>query len=273
MCLVAFGQKNARFRESEFLKLDNGYFVSLKKDSTVRLKYRVLKDFKQTETGFSISKGDTTFHYTREREKEYEDFKAADFGLEGQKRLYGDFVQDGKLVKFYPWRFKNNDSIEKKLGKHDYYVLEIPNRTVVKVNYRAWQYGTLTLPLKFYSKSRDSLGNFDLGANLNFMIGRNWGKKKYSYLGGKAKDSFTLTQSINLVVGINELDLTEDNTNKALSKEISTASFSYGCAYGVQYKKVGVFFALGWDTPLSKYGKKWVYKDVMWFGIGVGLGL
>ena len=142
----------------------------------------------------------------------------------------------------------------------------------MKTKYSAWHYGALTLPVKFYTKSVDSLSNTQFGANLNLMIGRKWGNKKYSYLGEKETE-YSIAKSLNLIAGIGELTLNSSNTDNSLTKEIKVASLSYGLAFGFQYKKIGLFIASGFDTPISKDGKEWAYKENLWLGFGLGLGL
>jgi len=269
---ISYSQNTAQFRESQYLKLDrNNFFVTVIED-TIRLKIKKKDGYTLKTTGISINKRDTIIHQSQTEKNKYVDFNATDFDLDKQKRLYGDFVQDKNTLKFYPWKFKNA-TIENKLEKNDYYIIEIPNRVVVRTKYSAWQYGALTLPAKFYTKSVDSLSNTQFGANLNLMIGRKWGNQKYSYLAEKSTTPYTIAKSINLIAGIGELTLSASNTEKNLTKEIKVASLSYGLAFGFQYKKIGVFIASGFDTPLSKFGKDWVYKENLWFGFGLGLGI
>jgi len=61
-------------------------------------------------------------------------------------------------------------------GIWEYYIINIPERTVLKTRYSAWQYGALTLPVKFYFESIDSVTNTQFETNLNLMIGRRWGQ-------------------------------------------------------------------------------------------------
>jgi hypothetical protein len=270
---VSFSQTTAQFKESQYLRLDkNGFFVTVIGD-TVRLKIEKKDGYILKTTGISISNGDTIIHQSKSETSTYFDFVAKEFGLSKQNRLYGDFVQENKILKFYPWKFTKSDSIGKKLEKYDYYVLQIPNRVVVKTKYSAWHYGILTLPVKVYTKSFDSISNTQFNANLNLMIGRKWGNIKYSYLAEKSTTPYSITKSINLIAGITELELTPSNTEKNLTKEIKVASLSYGLAFGFQYKKIGFFIASGFDTPLSKFGNDWVYKENLWIGLGFGLGL
>ena len=270
-----YAQTTAQFKESQYLKLDTitGFYLTVLGDTTVRLKVRIKDGLKYETTGITINNGDTITHQSKSIRYKYNDFKSEDFSLNKQDRLYGDFVQDKKTIKFYPWKFNKDTVTQKKLSKYDYYTIEIPKRTVVRTKYSAWHYGALTLPVKFYSKNVDSLSNTQFGANLNLMIGRKWGRKKYSYLAEKASTPYTIAKSINLITGIGELTLNSSNTDNKLTKEIKVASLSYGLAFGFQYKKIGLFIASGFDTPLSRYGKDWVYKESLWLGFGIGLGL
>jgi hypothetical protein len=269
---TSYSQQTTQFKESQYLKLNScNYFVTVIGD-TVRLKIKKTNGFKFKPTGISISQGDTVIHQSQSEKYKYVDFLATDFGLDKQKRLYGDFVQDKKIIKFYPWRFTESSLIESKLEKNNHYIIEIPNRVVLKTAYSAWQYGALTLPAKFYTKTIDSLSNTQFNANFNLIFGRKWGNKKYSYLVEK-ENAYSIAKSINLIAGIGELTLSSTNTENSLTKEIKVASLSYGLAFGFQYKKIGIFIASGLDTPLSKYGKNWVYKENIWLGFGLGLGL
>ena len=271
------GQNTTQFRESTYLlRNENGTFSTIKGDTKVILKIRKKSGVTLKRTGISVTGTDTIQHFSESMNFINRDFIASDFNLENQERLYGDLVQEGEVIKFYPWMFKWNDegkAINDSLNKHGPYLIEIPHRTTVRARYNAYHFGTLTLPVKFYLKKEDSISNTEFDANINFMVGKKWGSKKFRYVADELKESYTVATSLNLITGISKLTLTPSNTEQDLTKDIDVASLSYGVAVGFQYKKVGVFAALGFDTPLSRFGKEWVYREVPWLGFGIGLGL
>ena len=84
------------------MKLDSiNFFVTVIGD-TIQIKIKVKNGFTYKTTGISINQGDTTIHQSPTVKNKYVDFLATDFDLEKRKRLYGDFVQEKNILKFYP---------------------------------------------------------------------------------------------------------------------------------------------------------------------------
>ena len=235
-------------------------------------------------------------------------FKLNDFNiLSSTKKFYGDLKQEKDIIYFYPWKFTNTDTCFNypdkkrkflrsawKYDKNEYlkekgirlknietnrklngkkFYLNIPDRVNVSTKYRAWQFGALTLPIKVYAKKVPEVAKVQFDANLNLLFGRAWGVKKYGYYAEEEKESWTLTHSFNTILGFSAVELGKANTDNKFTNEVNEAVFSYGFAYGLQYKAIGFFIAAGIDTPLSERGNSWVYEDTPWIGFGLGLGL
>jgi hypothetical protein len=277
-----FSQQISNFKEKTFIRIKNGNFRTNRKDS-VCLRY-INKDStiinntltyrgKIGSDDIVLYNIDTAINYNKGIKLDTSGIKFFKFK---KNVLFGEIRQDKTTLYFYPWPFKNKAKIDSFFNSYKFY-LNIPERTVVRVGYRSWQFGTLTLPLKVYlgSKSDTLKNNVGFDANLSFMIGRKWGKEKYYYLPNDTEgQSYTKSVSLNVVCGVSKLDIDDTNTTpKDTSYKYSIAALSYGVAFEFQYKKIGIFVATGLDTPLSKFGRDWNFRNTPWLGFGFGLGL
>jgi hypothetical protein len=140
------------------------------------------------------------------------------------------------------------------------FFIDIPDRTVVGVPYKSWHFGSLTLPLKAYLKSKeDELKNNVLfNANINLMIGRKWGRKYFYFMGSNEPgESYQTGWSVNYVFGIAKVDLSKENTTDITDdSKFSVAALSNGISFGFQVKKVGVFAIAGLDTTIGNTAKR-----------------
>lgn len=272
-----FSQEQKNFKEKQYLILKNGKYLTQENDSTIFLKVKTKKGKKLEKTEVIISNNDTIYKYKEVDNYIETPFLQSDYKGLKTKKFKGNFkIEDKKLV-FYPWKFsaEKDSKLNQKLNKNSYF-LDIPERTVLKVKFRSFHFGALTLPVKIYLSSKaDSLvNNIQTDVNLNFMIGHKWGHKKYSQLPNeKEGTSYENSWSINFIIGMSKIDLEKNNTTPDLTEDISVPAISTGCALGYQYRKIGVYVASGIDNPLSKYGKDWDFKNQLWLGFGLGLGL
>ncbi|WP_298903799.1 hypothetical protein [uncultured Psychroserpens sp.] len=272
-----FSQKQKNFKEKQYLILKNGKYLTQENDPTVFLKVKIKNGKKLEKTEVLISKNDTIYKYKEVDDYIVKPFLQSDFTGLTTSKFKGDFKIEKKKLVFYPWKFsaEKDSTLNQELSENSYY-LDIPDRTVLKVKFRSCQFGALTLPVKIYLSSKaDSLvNNIQTDVNLNFMIGHKWGHKKYSQLPNeKEGTSYENAWSINFLVGMSKIDLKKNNTTPDLTEDISVPAISTGFAFGYQYRKIGVYIASGIDNPLSKYGKDWDFKNQLWLGFGLGLGL
>jgi hypothetical protein len=275
---IGFGQNQQNFKEKQYLVLKDGKYLTQENDSTVFLKVKRKNGKKLEKTEVLISKNDTVYKYKEVDDYIITPFLQSDFKGLTTSKFNGDFkIEDKKLV-FYPWKFsaEKDSTLNQELNKNSFF-LEIPERTVLKVKFRAFQFGALTLPVKIYlfSKADSLVNNVQTNVNLNFMIGYKWGHKKYSQLPNeKEGTSYENAWNVNFLIGMSKIDLEKNNTTPDLTKgDISVPALSTGFAFGYQYRKIGVYLASGIDNPLSKYGKDWDFKNQLWLGFGLGLGL
>jgi hypothetical protein len=188
---------------------------------------------------------------------------------------------------FFPWTIPDTTSgttVENTAARtynaetrHNKFFIKIPERTVIAFKMKSWQYGVLTLPFKSYlSSNRGSLNNnFVINANLNAMIGRKFGKRKYYYLPNqKDGQNYERSWSINGIVGIGAVSI--DNTNSTIrntTDKYAIGAISLGTAIGFHYGKLAFYIAGGFDFGVGNWAAQWNYDRQFWTGIGLGLGL
>lgn len=192
-----------------------------------------------------------------------------------------DVAQKNNTINVYPWPITKDGVIDdndprNKFFANNLFFFKIPDRTVVKLKYSDFHFGALSLPIKvFLSSQADSLKNntvFD--ANLNLMVGKKWGKEKFYHLpNAESGEKYFLGYSANVILGISKIELSDENTTPKITQKYTLPALSYGFAFGVHYKTIGIYMALGIDTPLSKYAKEWNFRNRPWLGFGLGLGL
>ncbi|AQX10964.1 hypothetical protein BAX94_02935 [Elizabethkingia meningoseptica] len=199
----------------------------------------------------------------------------SDFNFRSPK-LYGDIIMEGDKLLFYPQLEKKGDPSYDRFIKDNIFFFNIPERSSVDVHYSSWHFGVLTLPLKVYFKSRsDSIkNNVILDTNINVMLGKKWGVKRYYNAPGTRDDKIsTKSWSANVIMGITKVELDKFNTTPSIgSVKTNVTNFSYGLAFGYQLNKFGFFVATGIDTPLTTTGKIWNFSNRPWVGLGIGLG-
>ncbi len=275
---IGYGQKQKNFKEKQYLVLKDGKYLTQEKDSSVFLKVKTKNGKKLEKAEVLISNSDTIYKYKEVDDYIVKPFLQSDFTGLRTSKFRGNFKIEKKKLVFYPWKFSavEDSNLNQELSKNSYF-LDIPERTVLKVKFHSYQFGALTLPVKIYLSSKaDSLvNNVQTDINLNFMIGHKWGVKKYSQLPNEEEgSSYENSWSINFLIGMSKIDLKKNNTTPDLTKgDISVPAISTGFAFGYQYRKIGAYIASGIDNPLSKYGKDWDFKNQLWLGFGLGLGL
>jgi hypothetical protein len=271
----SYSQKNQNIYEGAYLKHDKNsdkYLTNIRDKSSYLKKIEVVGK-KVKENNFSMSGNDTIKHYTYVDSTIISTFIGEDFKLD-KDRLIGDFKIIGNKLQFFPWSFKDEE-INNHLKNYTYLV-DIPERSVLKVKFRSFHYGALTIPIKIYLRSRtDSLiSNIQTSVNFSAQFGVKKSSMKFSQLPNeKEVKRYQNSYSFNFILGISKIDLNNVNTFPAIKNERSFAAISYGFSLGYQYRLLGLYFVSGIDTPVSKHGKMWNYKNQPWIGVGIGIGL
>jgi hypothetical protein len=193
----------------------------------------------------------------------------------GRTELFGNVRQSNDTLYFYVWPLKGTTASPNEKVFKKPYVMIIPFRTVTSIRYRAFHYGALTLPVKVYLSNRKYIpDNVAFDINLAAMIGVKWGKNKYYHLPNEDKgQTYKKAMSFNYFLGLAKIQVDSTNTTDKIAKSHSLAGVSTGFSLGYQYRKIGIFVALGTDLPCGVSSKRWVFYGQPWLGLGIGLGL
>ncbi len=127
----------------------------------------------------------------------------------------------------------------------------------------AWNIGLLVMPIKIRPFATES-GQFDFSDGVSVGTTLSW------TLHHNFKTNFT--HNLLLYVGISSYTADESKI-KETREDYKIATFSP--AIGWMWEKNGVQLSLltGIDFPAGSLQKNWVYSNMPWFGMGIGVGL
>src|SRR5690606_17230496 len=174
-------------------------------------------------------------------------------------------VEDNKVY-IYPFRY-TRDTVNNFFKENDVF-LELKERKNYSFKYRTYQFGVVTIPVKWYVNSK--LGNITTDINAMISGGYKWGKTHIVKLPHEEKArQYQRTWSINAFVGISKLTFDESNTVKDNPVKGNVAAISTGLAFGVHYQDFTFLVASGYDFPTSNR-KNWEFNKIPWIGFGFG---
>ncbi|MGJ1284868.1 hypothetical protein ACR79P_14660 [Sphingobacterium spiritivorum] len=261
----AWGQEMGVFKEKNNVKLSGFPGRSFKyspKDSLIIEKI----------TNVIYDKDGNMISYSKTKEKKESDAKNLDENVLKSLKL-GDHwskanlsVKDDKVF-IYPFTYKSNVLANKFFQTNNVY-LELEERQNYSFKYRTWQIGVVTIPLKWYVKSK--LGNVTTDVNAMINIGHKFGKTHVVNLPHEEKArQYQRTWSVNFLAGISKLILDESNTLGNDPIKGNVAAISTGFSFGMHYQDFTFLAASGFDFPTSN-GDNWKFSKIPWIGLGVG---
>jgi len=145
----------------------------------------------------------------------------------------------------------------------------VPTKTVVtnSVEFEnkngAWNIGLLVMPVKIRPFATES-GQFDfsdgvsVGTTLSWTIYHNF------------RTDFT--HNLLLYVGVSSYTADESKI-KEKREDYKIATFSPAVGWMWEKKSVQLSLLAGVDFPAGNLQKQWVYRNMPWFGMGLGIGL
>lgn len=159
------------------------------------------------------------------------------------------------------------DNVDKFDLTETYYIL--PTKTLLNNSKEfedksnAWNIGLLVMPIKIRPFATES-GQFDFSDGVSVGTTLSW------TLHHNFKTDFT--HNLLLYVGISSYTADESKI-KEQREDYKIATFSP--AIGWMWEKNGVQLSLltGIDFPSGNLQKNWVYRNMPWFGMGIGVGL
>jgi hypothetical protein len=148
-----------------------------------------------------------------------------------------------------------------------YYIL--PTKTLVSNSVEfdnkngTWNIGLLVMPVKIRPFATES-GQFDfsdgvsVGTTLSWTVHHNF------------RTNFT--HNILLYVGVGSYTADESKI-KEKREDYKIATFSPAVGWMWEKKSVQLSLLVGIDFPAGNLQKQWVYRNMPWFGMGLGIGL
>lgn len=161
---------------------------------------------------------------------------------------------------------KGNDTIDYDLSQ-TYYVLPTKtmenNSTEFENKSGKWNIGLLAMPIKlrpFATESGqfDFLSGYSVGTTFSWTVHHNW------------KSNFT--HNFLVYAGVSSYKADESKI-KEFREDYTITTFSPALGWMVEKHNVQLGLLVGIDFPAGELQKKWVYRNMPWFGIGVGVAL
>jgi hypothetical protein len=193
--------------------------------------------------------------------------------------------EEGRLMLYF-WPFRKNGNkkmkntasentdVNKFIEDH-LFSITMPQRTTLSFHSASWHVGVMTVPLKIYVGSPDSVSAVQSSFNAGLFFGRRWGYTKYVNLPNQKEIStYQTSWSVNIFAGPAKVDLDENNTSdKGKSFKGGVAVLSYGIMAAYHYKNFSVFLSFGDDKPFVDQADTWLLKKKPWLGIGFGFDI
>lgn len=137
----------------------------------------------------------------------------------------------------------------------------------LKLDKHSFALGVLVLPIKmrFGGKSGDGTQLRDFTFSNDVSIGLSVG---YRYIPNRRFSSNFLTG-----ISLTSVGVTPDNTKNAVSTATNLSAITWHLGYLFQIDNFQIGAFTGVDYLAGNVGRKWDYKDEMWFGIGIGYSI
>lgn len=203
-------------------------------------------------------------------------------------------TKDSKVFQIIPFKGKNKDdslivALNKRLATYSKYVKDSKGNRVLErlTNYfkvtnaefseaitqlhERWTFGTVILPLKLRFGDTDSKGNnlryFDFTSEINVGLSLAWRMTKAN---SRTIDTY-LFGSLNL----SSIPMDSANTKGFQKIKTNASAISPTTGLVVHFKKSGLqlITTIGLDFIAGELGRKWVYRNQPWLGIGVGFSI
>lgn len=292
------GKANLTIDEKDPSLLQVNYWISskkvLKKGTKIHLIYRelrcdtLMKPKKEIKT---ILKSDTSIYLASAYRDTFPKTLWQKLKIKKHENVYyADTIHDWYkysdiILKIYDGE-KQTGLYANMYDRNAQYTLKLQNREYISYPKSGWEFGALTIPLKYrrsYTKSVEGvdikvkdefIADFNIGTYGGYQIGRNRLRMEGSKLreltqvgcsfGGFVSFSTTDLDSLNTTAG--DIPFTKDK--KSTIGIISPGIAAMFTLYNFQ---IGTF--AGWDLAIGQNRKNWNHKDRLWIGFGFGYKL
>jgi hypothetical protein len=181
----------------------------------------------------------------------------------GDKGSSSEFIASAFLASYnFPFKIENNTDPSK-----DYYILTKAQfaESLKEFEYakHSWSFGLMLIPIKIRPFATQS-GYFDftselnLGPSIAYNLNHNWKRD--------IKTSAVLT------LGVTTFNV-DSNIVKATLSDYKIAAFSPSLGLLWDFGKFQASIVTGIDFPARAIQKNWVYRNMPWFGFGIGISI
>lgn len=151
----------------------------------------------------------------------------------------------------------------------------------IRLHYRVFQTGALTIPYKYHFGYRQHLPNGggqdtipnDLSVNINVSLaaGMRYGRTRFYY--DQSKTYNGLASFFGVFAGPTQIQLSSTNTFSGSPKTSNQLGLSTGVCALMELKNINFGVFGGFDFPVTTNGSDWFYSNRIWLGFGVGVNL
>lgn len=160
------------------------------------------------------------------------------------------------------------------------YWIKLKNRQSVRIKFRTWEAGALTIPFKIRPGRSVDLNSkpstVETNINLGFYAGRAIGSYKYWYRTGFGTQIDKRAIQIGGFFGSSTQTLNATTTSldpEPYTNETTILVFSSGLGLHFHFYDFRIGLFSGKDWSFGDNARKWNYQGQLWFGFGVGYNL
>lgn len=156
--------------------------------------------------------------------------------------------------------------------RNNNYYVTLKNRQTMRLWFKTWEGGAITVPFKLRIPKNDSLDKeLKAEVNLGSYIGFSFGQVRYRYVKHEKNEIETMWKvSVAPLLSLSKVAIDETNSSKASTGSYDAAVVSAGVGimstvYDFQF---GLFY--GREVAVGSAREDWNYHKGHWFGVGVG---
>lgn len=185
----------------------------------------------------------------------------------GAKTDYADWDLTKTYAGFKTSGLIATDGTEKFNLTETYYI--VPTKTLVNNSVEfedknnTWNIGLLVMPVKVRPFATES-GQFDFSDGVSVGTTLSW----------TVHHNFRTNFTHNLLLYVGISSYTADSTKiKEVRNDYKIAAFSPAVGWMWEKNSIQLSVLTGIDFPSGNIQKNWVYRNMPWFGLGIGVGL
>jgi hypothetical protein len=199
--------------------------------------------------------------------------------------IKASLIQSGSIliVDFAPWLSADQNyntvcfglQTKSNPGSYFYIPLDAPEIVMaengfINLKYSGWDFGLITIPIKYRYKLQNSINNVQSNLNLGMYFGRKIGKTRFHYNSKQTTNYWATT--LGGFFAPSSVRITPENTSNKITTSYDSFFMSYGFTLMFSKKNLSIGMQIGTDRSFSDPSKKWDYNKKTWIGLGYHLG-